>query len=271
MLSPSLPLFAQGLALQVGRRLARRFAQARNHPRRKADRSLVTDADLEADETLTAALEAAFPGVPVLSEERATVLPNTPEAWVLDPLDGTTNFALGLPMWGVMLAFVENGFPTVGVAYFPVMDELFVAVRGQGAFHNGEAIRTRGVDAAHETAFALICSRSQRRYRLRWPWKLRILGSAGYDFAMVARGVAIAALESTTKVWDLAAPALLLSEAGGHWETLGGQPLFPLQSGVDYGARDFPILAAASPELWRTLRAGIQPRQQSPTNTEGTA
>ncbi len=263
MPSSSLPLFAQGLALQIGRRLARRFEEARNHPRRKADRSLVTDADLEADEALTAALEAAFPGVPVLSEERATALPATDAAWVLDPLDGTTNFALGLPMWGVLLAFVENGFPAVGVAYFPVMDELFVAIRGQGAFRNGEAIRTRGVDAAHDTAFALVCSRSQRRYRLQWPWKLRILGSAGYDIAMVARGVAIAALESTTKVWDLATPALLLSEAGGHWETLGGQPLFPLQTDRDYKTLDFPILAAASPDLWHTLRAGVKPKAAS--------
>jgi len=262
MPAPSLPLFAQGLALQVGRRLTRRFEAARNHPRRKADRSLVTDADMEADEALTRALEAAFPGVPVLSEEGSTSLPATDAAWVLDPLDGTTNFALGLPMWGVLLAFLENGMPTVGVAYFPVMDELFVAVRGEGAFRNGEPIHTRGVDTAHETAFALICSRTLQRYRLNWRWKQRILGSAGYEIAMVARGVAIAALESTTKIWDLAAPLLLLAEAGGHWATLNGSRLFPLQAGADYKTVDFPILTAASPKLWHTLRAGVTPKQQ---------
>ncbi|NPA93253.1 MAG: inositol monophosphatase [Chloroflexi bacterium] len=260
MPTPSLALFAQGLALQVGRRLARRFEVARNNPRRKADRSLVTDADLEADEAFTRALEAAFPGVPVLSEERTTILPETTTAWVLDPLDGTTNFALGLPLWGVLLAFVEDGQPTVGVAYFPVMDELFVAVRGQGATRNGAAIHTRGVDTAHETAFALVCSRSLRRYRLAWPWKMRILGSAGYEWTTVARGVAVASLQATPKVWDLAAPALVLTEAGGHWDVLQGENPFPLKAGVDYKNRDFPALAAASPELWQTLREGISPR-----------
>ena len=260
MTSPSLPLFAQGLALQVGRALARRFEAARNHPRRKADHTLVTDADLEADERLTRALEAAFPGVPVLSEERATVLPDTPEAWVIDPLDGTTNFALGLPMWGVLLAFLEGGQPTVAVAYFPVMDEVYLAVRGQGATRNGETIHTRGVDTAHETAFALVCSRSLQRYRLDWPWKLRILGSAGYEMALVARGVAIAALESTPKVWDLAAPTLLVTEAGGHWGVLEGASPFPLRPGVDYRKADFPMLAAASLPLWTELRPGVQPR-----------
>ncbi len=261
MPAASVALFAQGLALHVGRRLARRFEEARNNPRRKADRTLVTDADLEADEALTRALEAAFPGVPVLSEERATALPDTTAAWVLDPLDGTTNFALGLPLWGVLIAFLENGHPTVGVAYFPVMDELFVAVRGQGATRNGERIRTRGVDAAHETAFALVCSRSLQRYRLNWRWKLRILGSAAYEWTTVARGVALASLQSTPKVWDLAAPALVLTEAGGHWGVLQGASPFPLQAGVDYKDRDFPALAAASPALWRTLREGITPRE----------
>ena len=260
MPAPSLALFAQGLALDVGRRLARRFEEARNNPRRKADRSLVTDADLEADETVTRALEAAFPGVPVLSEERATALPDTAAAWVLDPLDGTTNFALGLPMWGVLLAFLEDGQPSVGVAYFPVMDELFVAVRGQGATRNGAAIHTRGVDAAHETAFALVCSRSLQRYRLNWPWKMRILGSAGYEWATVARGVALASLQATPKVWDLAAPALIMTEAGGHWDVLQGESPFPLQAHVDYKNRDFPALAAATPALWHTLRENIAPR-----------
>ena len=256
----SLALFAQGLALQVGRRLARRFEEARNNPRRKADRSLVTDADFEADEAFTKALEAAFPGVPVLSEERATTLPDNSAAWVLDPLDGTTNFALGLPMWGVLLAFLEDGQPSVGVAYFPVMDELFVAVRGQGATRNGAAIHTRGVDAAHETAFALVCSRSLQRYRLNWQWKMRILGSAGYEWSTVARGVALASLQATPKVWDLAAPALIMTEAGGYWNVLQGKNPFPLQAGVDYKDRDFPALAAASPDLWQTLHQGITPK-----------
>ncbi len=260
MPSSSLALFAQGLALQVGRQLAQRFEANRNHPRRKADRSLVTDADLAADEAFTRALEAAFPGVPVLSEERTTALADITEAWVLDPLDGTTNFALGLPLWGVLLAFLEAGQPTVGVAYFPMTDELFVAVRGQGATRNGEPIHTRGINAAHNTALALLCSRSVRRYRLSWPWKTRILGSAAYDLAMVARGVAVAALQATPKVWDLAAPTLLLSEAGGFWQTLGDFPLFPLQPGVDYQTRNFPLLAAASPALWKQARAGVAPR-----------
>ncbi len=253
----AIALFAQGLALQVGERLKQRFLEARNHPRRKADRSLVTDADLEADDLLTTALEAAFPGVPVLSEERATTLSEVGEAWVIDPLDGTTNFTLGLPMWGTLLAFVERGRPTVSVAYFPLLEEVYVAIQHSGATRNGVPIHTSEADPTHNTAFALVCSRSLHRYRLRWRWKLRILGSAGYEMAMVARGVAIAALESTPKIWDLAAPMLLVSEAGGYWKTLEDTAPFPLQAGLDYGKRDFPLLAAASPSLWHTLREGI--------------
>ena len=261
--------FAQSLAWEVGRGLARRFEDARNHPRRKADRSLVTDADMEADERLTRALEAAFPGVPILSEERTTALDDVAAAWVIDPLDGTTNFALGLPMWGVLVAFLEDGRPSLAVAYFPMTDELFAAARSQGATRNGIPISTKEVDAAHNTAFALVCSRTLQRYRLDWRWKLRILGSAGYEMALVARGVAIAAVESVPKVWDLAAPTLLVEEAGGHWATLDGSAPFPLQPGVDYGRRDFPMLAAASPSLWATLRRGVAPKNSAPDAASG--
>ena len=234
-------------------------------PSSRADRSLVTQADLEADRLIKSAIRQAYPDDFILSEERqpgeADPGWSTGRAvWIVDPLDGTTNFSLGLHYWGVLLARLIDGRPEQAVLYFPVIDELYYARRGQGAYLNHATLHVKPPEANRPLSFFACCSRTHRLYQVSVPYKARILGSAAYTLCTVARSTAILGFEATAKIWDLAAPWLLVSEAGGIVEALDGSQPFPLIPGEDYATRSFPILAAANAELARRAHLQIIPK-----------
>ncbi|MBK8049227.1 MAG: hypothetical protein IPK16_20175 [Anaerolineales bacterium] len=102
--------------------------------RRKRDGTLVTATDEQIDRSIAAALHAAYPDHAILSEEQATAYdPAIAFTWVVDPIDGTTNFARGVPLWGVSIALLWHGDPVVGVLNFPLVNELYSAIKGSGA------------------------------------------------------------------------------------------------------------------------------------------
>lgn len=235
-------------------------------PSLKADRSVVTQADLAVDRLLANAIQEHFPQDSLISEELQPNWPHTPNrlagqaVWVIDPLDGTTNFSLGLHFWGVLLARLVDGWPNLAVMYFPLIGELYSAQLGQGATYNGQPLHIEPPGSRSPLSFFACCSRTHRRYQVDLPYKTRILGSTGYTLCAVARSMAILGFESTSKIWDIAAPWLLVKEAGGVIETLDSSQPFPLQTGTDYSQKSYPILAAATPELLLRARQKIQPR-----------
>jgi myo-inositol-1(or 4)-monophosphatase len=256
--------FAVQLARETGQLLMRYFNPQGSSSELKADKSVVTEADLAADRLITRAIGDQYPDDSLISEELHPV--HQPPAsfksecvWVVDPLDGTTNFSLGLPIWGVSIARLAAGWPEIGVLYFPMFDELYIAQRGVGAKFNGEPLQISAPDKDNQTSFFSSCSRTYRLYDVGIRFKPRILGSAAYTFCAVSRGVAILGFEATPKIWDISGGWLLVNEAQGCVEVLDNakQP-FPLLPDMDYRKINFPTVMAASPYLLQLARKQLK-------------
>ena len=227
----------------------------------KADKTIVTEADVAADQLISDTIHLHYPQESVLSEELQPVSSGSAAAvWVIDPLDGTTNFSLGLPIWGVSIARLEEGMPKIAVVNFPAIGELYTAELGKGAWLNGEPIRVKPPIPGQPTAFFSCCTRTFRRYEVSLRYKSRVLGSAAYSWCAVARGMALIAFEVTPKIWDLAGGWLVVQEAGGAVGTYDQAQLFPLEVDCDYRLRNFPTLMAATPELLAQARQQIKPK-----------
>ena len=148
----------------------------------------------------------------------------------------------------------------MGVLAFPLLGEVFSAMRGNGAYRNQHPIVVSTVAAPDDQHFIMHCTRTPRCYTLTTPLKPRVLGSAAYNIAKVADGTALAGIEATPKIWDLAAALLILEEAGGVYAPLDDQPkLFPLVGvAQDYGRRSMPLMAAVSVGVWDEVFEGVR-------------
>ena len=242
------------IARQVGANLLH-FNQALAADR-KVDGSLVTAADVAADRSIASYLADRFPDDAVVSEEVSTAYEGQRRVWVVDPLDGTSNFAQRVPIWGVSLALIEEGRPVVGVSHFPTMHLTFSGVRGVGAWEQGRPLVTP--DTAAEPMIAQ-CSRTPNMFKVDVREKPRILGSATFSYALVAAGAVRSSIAATARLWDLAAGWLLIEEAGGTIGMLTGSSPWPLEPG-DYAGRGFSTLAAVSAEEYAVVRSRISPR-----------
>jgi myo-inositol-1(or 4)-monophosphatase len=253
--------FAMQLARQAGEILLSHFKFSGTQTTLKPDRTVVTEADYAVDRWIAEKIRENYPGETLVSEELQPAFGEASQAlWVIDPLDGTTNFSLGLQVWGVSIARLVEGKPSMAVLYFPALGELYSAESGSGAQFNGEPIQVRPPVPGQPTAFFSCCSRTHRRYEVNVRYKTRILGSAAYTFCAVARGMAILGFEATPKIWDISAGWLLVHEAQGLVETLDGAPPFPLIPGFDYRTRNFPTIVAATLDLMELARKQIRPR-----------
>jgi len=222
----------------------------------KPDGSLVTACDRWSDQTLVEGLRRLHPGEGVLSEEGNHSIPSSTYYWVVDPLDGTTNFAAGIPYWAISLARFCDGAPVQAVLDVPPLRQRIVAIRGEGAWRNGELLPRPSLSPL-STACASLCSRSigvlQAMPERRFPGKIRLLGVASLNLMSVAMGQTVAALEATPKIWDLAAAWLVLTELGCPVRWLVRMP-GEQEAGSDLGETDYPVLTARSEaELERFL------------------
>lgn len=180
----------------------------------------VTDADFAADALLKQRLLKRLPEAGWLSEETV----DNPErlqkelVWIVDPLDGTKEFVMGIPEFSVSVALVENGKPVLGVIYNPAADEMFAAIKGGGVVFNGEKT---AVSARTTFSGAIVdASRSERRRGEFEPFEaiveVRTMGSIAYKLARIAAGLADASWSRGPKnEWDICAGVLLIEEAGG--------------------------------------------------------
>lgn len=149
----------------------------------KADGSLVTDCDRWSDAALVQGLAELFPGEGVLSEEGQHCVPAGSAYWVVDPLDGTTNFAAGIPYWAISIARFSEGVPVLAILEVPPLRQRIVAIRGQGAWRNGKRLTPpASQERLHGSSCASLCSRSIRVLQClpqrRFPAKIRLLGVA---------------------------------------------------------------------------------------------
>ena len=258
--------FAVQLARQAGDLLMQYYGSEDLVATLKVDHSVVTEADIAADDLIAASIHQFYPDDFLMSEEHQSAYPlhefqSDRGVWIVDPLDGTTNFSLGIPIWGVMLARLVGGWPETGVLYFPVLGELYSAQLGQGAFYNGAPLQVQPPSSRRPLSFFSCCSRTYRFYQVNVPYKTRIFGSTGYSLCALAHSIAIVSFDAAPKIWDIAAAWLVVSESGGVIETLDHSQPFPLQPGIDYSQRHFPTLAAANQELAARARQQILSRE----------
>lgn len=218
--------FAIETARDAGRILLEKFGRIETVTK-KGDINLVTEADLASEALIVERIKSHFPRHAILAEEAGNAVVTGEEGghkWIIDPLDGTTNYAHGYPCFCVTIALEHQGEIVLGVTYDPTRDELFTAEKGRGAALNGKPIRVSGTDelgnallvtgfpydikhrekfARHLTEF-LLTSRGVRRD-----------GSAAIDLAYVACGRFDGFWEEGLNPWDVAAGKLLIEEAGG--------------------------------------------------------
>lgn len=218
-----------GQILHAGLHGARRIAF------KGAPTNLVTEMDVRAEELIVGRLGQAFPDDAILSEERGAARGRSGRRWIVDPLDGTTNYAHGVPVYCVSIALEAAGRVGLGVAYDPSYDQLYVAERGRGATVNDQPLTVSSTATLDESllgtgfpynirvtsdtnlpeysAFAVRC-RGVRRF-----------GSAVLDLAWVAAGRFDGFWELRLGAWDVAAGCLFVEEAGGRVTNLAGGPL----------------------------------------------
>jgi histidinol-phosphatase len=214
---------ADGLALEV---FGRSF-----EVQRKADRSPVTEADLRIEALIRERLAERFPDDAVLGEEEG-LDGSSSRVWVVDPIDGTKNFAAHIPVWGTLIALLSDGDPVLGVASAPAIGERYAAARGLGAALNGDPIRVSG----HTELSESLVSCSSLKEWLEGPRAegfSRLMRGAGrsrgfgdfWGHALVARGAADVMIEDALRTWDWAAVAAIVREAGGTVTQMDGSAL----------------------------------------------
>ena len=189
---------------------------------RTAPQDVHTDADVAVERAIVAALRAQFPEDAFLAEEEMRA--NGERCWVIDPIDGTANFARGLPNWCVSIAFADAGAIEIGVIFDPVHDKLYAARRGRGAHCNGRSLRVSGIaDPAQATIEIGYSSRVATADYAHCVSTLAAaganvmqLGSAALGLARVAEGTLDGYAERHLYAWDALAGMLLVEEAGGR-------------------------------------------------------
>lgn len=200
----------------------------------KGEIDVVTEVDEAAEAAIVAVIRAAFPEHRVLAEEGSTGGHDPSHRWIIDPLDGTTNYSHGMPPFSVSVAYERNGVVEVGVIYEPSLDELYVAERGGGATLNGRPMHVSAVEVLRRalvaTGFPYERERLPRALHqfsafAERAQAVRRIGSAALDLAYVAAGRFDGYWEAVIKPWDVAAGVLLVEEAGGHVTDLTGEPV----------------------------------------------
>lgn len=216
-----------------------RFASQRFDQQTKRDGSVVTEADGAVQERIAAFLQAQWPEIAFLGEEMAAheqqrMMQNN-AVWCLDPLDGTSNFATGIPFFGISLALIENQQQKLGLIYDPIRDECFTALKGEGCWLNGVALSTTDMHANLTELKQMIAVVDLKRLRgpvlttlvTEHPFRSqRNFGSCALEWCWLAAGRFQLYIHGGQKLWDYAAGTLILQESGGMSTSLTGETVF---------------------------------------------
>ena len=224
-----------------------------------ANHEAVTEADRASQRYIVQRLRDRFPTDGIIGEESDSGdsitfdCPNpTGRAWVIDPIDGTNNFVAGFDYFAVCIALVDQGYPVLGVVYEVCRDRVYSAAQGLGAYMDRQPIHVRITPPDSSSLLVVTANLLDKAgrlpgYAVKWygqtEWKLRCLGSAALDAAQVASGAAHAAITTNGKLWDVAAPAAIVLEAGGQvLDPSSGRAVFPFDL-RNYAGAKVPFIA----------------------------
>ena len=229
--------------------------------RSKSAFDLVTEVDVNIEKFLTDAILSAFPGDKVHAEELRSSVDITSRTWVIDPIDGTCNFAHGIPTYGIQCCLFDDGEPRMAVIYLPRQKELYTAMEGHGCYLNGEKV-TVDKSVTADTAVISIGDFTHKSDRLAalqykavgylYPRvsKLRMYGAASVDYAWFVSGRLSATVFTTRNLWDIAPGILMSREAGAILMGLDGKP-------YDYSKEG--IMLAANEEIAKLMQEAFNP------------
>lgn len=195
----------------------------------KADHTPVTVADREAEALMREAIGRTFPDHAILGEEGGQSGGNAPYRWILDPIDGTRTFVRGVPLFGTLVAVEAPDGPAVGVIYLPALEETVAAARGEGCQWNGSPCRVSRTERLEDSLLTLTDDRAARASTNGYAGlalDMQLVRTWGdcYAYALVATGRAEVALDVGMQIWDWAALAPIIREAGGRFTDWCGKP-----------------------------------------------
>lgn len=233
-----------------------RFARAgARDVRQKSAFDLVTEVDVNIERYLSDAIKEAFPGDHIHAEELSSTQPIAGRTWVIDPIDGTVNFAHGIPLYGIQCCLFVGSDPKLSVIYLPQQAEMYTAVAGQGCFLNGEKVTVDAAVTAQNAVISLgdFTHKSDRLAAIQYRAvghlyprvaKLRMYGTAAVDFGWFVSGRLSATVFTTRNLWDIAPGILMSREAGGIVLSLTGEP-------YDFSAEG--VILAANEEIAKLM------------------
>lgn len=191
----------------------------------KADKTVLTAADHESEEAIISTIRERFPDASFLAEESGGAL-NEQTQWIIDPIDSTRSFQRGIPTWNVLVSYLENGVIKLGVAYYPMLNVLYFAERGKGAFQNNKPMH---VSSISPLSASFIGFGSQRHFANKQVL-IDLIEASGssrspdptYTAALIAQGSMEALVDAYGKPWDFAPYKVIIEEAGGKITKLDG-------------------------------------------------
>lgn len=217
--------------------------------RSKSAFDLVTEVDVNIEKFLTDAILATFPGDKIHAEEMSSTQEITGRTWVIDPIDGTNNFAHDIPTFGIQCCLFDGGEPRMAVIWLPCQDELYTAIEGQGCYLNGKKVTVDKTVTADTAVISIgdFTHKSDRLAALQYKAvgylyprvaKLRMYGAASVDYAWFVSGRLAATIFTTRNLWDIAPGILLSREAGAILMGLDGKPYNYSKEGIMLAANE---------------------------------
>lgn len=219
---------------------------------KESQSSIVTEMDVAAEKKITHIITSRYPGHSIIGEEKGAVMTGSEYTWVIDPIDGTSNYAAGIPWFGTLIALLRFDQPVAAGAYLPFYDLLYYAEKGKGVFRNGQPVSVSAEREIKNMLFAYSTDYSEdiedmKKEMALWgdlARNVRNLRSTNslIDFCYIIDGRFGGCINHFTKIWDIAAPYLILSEAGGIMTLIDGNRIrFDLS--IENYLKNYAVLA----------------------------
>ncbi len=238
----------------AGQLLRENFGRTQKITVKESDSSIVTEADVLSEKIILEIINAHPEQYNVISEECGFIQAGSEFTWIIDPIDGTSNFAAGIPWFGVIMALMKGNVAVQAGMYLPIGDELYFAEKGKGAWKNDQPIRATGARRLKDNLLAYSFDHSMDPGKTAAEMKLleRITANVRnirstnslIDFCYVADGRLGAVINQTTRIWDIAAPSLIIHEAGGS------------VCDIRHNALDFDVSAGAISRNYTIVASG---------------
>jgi myo-inositol-1(or 4)-monophosphatase len=238
---------------EAGKLQKQHFNKVHRCEQKESISSIITETDLLCDRFILDSISSDFPLNNILSEESGLIYKQSKYTWIVDPLDGTSNFAAGIPWFGVLIAILEDNLPVMAGAYIPMEEKLFFAEYGKGAFLNTKKLKIEDT-LLKNVLFAFSTDYSDDKESLEKGLKLfsflirntRNIRSTNslVDFMLVAEGKLGGVVNMFTKIWDIAAPWLIIKEAGGALKHLDFSDI-TFEINKNQTSRNYPVISGS--------------------------